>query len=205
MHVWQGMKECVEFDEVLIYKPKIGKCHLVNPEFDTMLTFNQEGRVTPGEVSKAGAIAVVGDSHAMGWGVNDSETFSAVLQRELGRRVYNLAVASYGTRRELLRLEASGLLNKVDTIVIQYCDNDLSENISFRSAGSAVALAKFDGILSYGWPGFLGEMQSLLEGVARSLGEPLLVLKRSTQGVPDFAPPLSAASFGPVRVSLFEN
>ena len=43
----------------------------------------------------------------MGWGVNDDETFSALLEKNLNRNVYNLSVSSYGTRRELIRLEKS--------------------------------------------------------------------------------------------------
>ena len=41
----------------------------------------------------------------MGWGVNDDETFSALLEKNLNRNVYNLSVSSYGTKRELIRLE----------------------------------------------------------------------------------------------------
>ena len=48
-----------------------------------------------------------------------------------GRPVYNLGVASYGTIRELIRLENSGVLDKVDTVIIQYCNNDYHENLKF--------------------------------------------------------------------------
>src|SRR5262245_24880720 len=73
-------------------------------------------------------VAVLGDSYAMGWGVNDRETFANILQDELKRPVYNLAVSSYGTVREVLRLQQSGLLDKVDTILIHYAVNDLMDN-----------------------------------------------------------------------------
>jgi lysophospholipase L1-like esterase len=73
-------------------------------------------------------IAVLGDSYAMGWGVNDRETFANILQDEVKRPVYNLGVSSYGTVRELLRLQQSALIDKVDTILIQYAGNDLMEN-----------------------------------------------------------------------------
>jgi lysophospholipase L1-like esterase len=64
----------------------------------------------------------------MGWGVNDDETFAAILEEMIRRPVYNLAVSSYATNRELLRLERSGLVSKIDTVIIQYCGNDLNEN-----------------------------------------------------------------------------
>jgi hypothetical protein len=75
-------------------------------------------------------IIVLGDSHAMGWGVEQNETFSAVLERQSGYRVLNTAVASYDTSREMR------LLDRVDTsrlkyLIIQYCDNDVIENRIF--------------------------------------------------------------------------
>ena len=128
--IWQTQKDCIELDERLIYVPRIGSCHFTNAEFDTIMHFEQSGRVRnnlPAQRSKIG-IAVVGDSYAMGWGVNDRETFANVLQDEVKRPVYNLAVSSYGTVRELLRLQRSGLIDAVDTILIQYAANDLMEN-----------------------------------------------------------------------------
>jgi GDSL-like Lipase/Acylhydrolase len=121
---------CIEYDPMLIYKPVIGTCEFNEIEFSTSLTFTEQGRVT-GDKPAGTGIAVIGDSHAMGWGVNDGETFAAWLQKLSGRPVYNLGVASYGTVRELLRLEQSGLADKVDTVIIQYCNNDLPENLRF--------------------------------------------------------------------------
>jgi hypothetical protein len=136
-HIWQSQPECVEFDSKLIYKPKVGSCRFTNAEFDTVLNFSKNGRQM-GDVNSIGkAIAVVGDSFAMGWGVGDAETYAAELQRRTGRKVYNLAVSSYGTVRELMRLEGSGLLDSVDTVIIHYCDNDLDENMNFSVPSEA--------------------------------------------------------------------
>jgi hypothetical protein len=129
-HFWQMQKDCITLDEELIYLPRIGGCRFQNPEFDTTLHFDATGRKRnqmPSLRSEIG-IAILGDSHAMGWGVEDSETFANTIQEELQRPVYNLAVSSYGTYRELMRLQRSNLINKVDTILIQYCDNDVREN-----------------------------------------------------------------------------
>src|SRR5262245_18717329 len=128
--IWQTRKDCIEPDERLIYVPRTGSCRFTNAEFDTTLHFEETGRVRnnmPQKNSDVG-VAVLGDSYAMGWGVNDRETFANILQDELKRPVYNLAVSSYGTVREVLRLQQSGLLDKVDTILIQYAVNDLMEN-----------------------------------------------------------------------------
>lgn len=129
-NIWQMQRDCIAFDERLIYIPKIGECKFHNPEFDTTLHFEETGRHrnrTPLLKSEIG-IVVLGDSFAMGWGVNDHESFANILQDELQRPVYNLAVASYGTVRELLRFQQSGLRDKIDTILIQYSANDLGEN-----------------------------------------------------------------------------
>lgn len=132
--VWQNQSECVEYDPDLIYVPKIGTCKFRNLEFDTTLQFDSLGRrMDRYPDNRVDGIAVVGDSFAMGWGVEDNETFSAVLQAELDRPVYNLAVSSYATTRQLTRLEKAGVLDRVDTVIIQYCDNDLPENISAAS------------------------------------------------------------------------
>jgi hypothetical protein len=128
--IWQTQKDCVEPDERLIYVPRIGSCRFTNAEFDTTLHFEEGGRVRnsmPEKTSEIG-IAVLGDSYAMGWGVNDRETFANILQDELKKPVYNLAVSSYGTVRELMRLQQSGLIDNVDTVLIQYAANDLMEN-----------------------------------------------------------------------------
>ena len=138
--IWQTQKDCVQPDERLIYVPRIGSCRFTNAEFDTSLHFDIEGRLRNSmseKLSEAG-IALLGDSYAMGWGVNDSETFANVLQDELKRPVYNLAVSSYGTMRELLRLEQSGLIDQVDTILIQYAANDVGENAAWMTRRSFV-------------------------------------------------------------------
>ena len=152
-NVWQAQEECVEFDERLVYKPRLGTCEFSNIEFDTTLTFDESGRVGGGAGSNEGnvlpsegSIAVLGDSFAMGWGVNDSETFPAVLQRLTGRKVFNLGVSSYGTFRELMRLESSGLLNQIDTLIIQYTANDLDENRQARIPTREIALQTFQEI-----------------------------------------------------------
>lgn len=130
---WLGIPGCITPDPDLIYVPSIGTCAFDDIEFRTTLSFTAEGRETGPKPAGAG-IAVIGDSHAMGWGVNDTETFAAQLQALSGRPVYNLGVASYGTARELIRLKKSGVLAKVDTVVLQYCNNDKSENLQFDSA-----------------------------------------------------------------------
>ena len=131
-NIWQYQSDCVDVGGVLIYQPKFGECSHSNLEFSTTLNFDENGRQNGFSYDpNLPRIAVLGDSHAMGWGVNDEETFSAELQRITNRRVYNLGVSSYATERELDRLALIQDLNSVDTVIIQYCDNDLSANRNY--------------------------------------------------------------------------
>ena len=119
--IWQNKTECISYDEKLIYVPKIGSCRHKNAEFDTILNFEKNGRFMPEIINNnENPIIVIGDSHAMGWGVNDDETFSYILQNILKRQVYNLAVSSYGTVREIIRLNKTNLLSNSNILIIQY-------------------------------------------------------------------------------------
>ena len=143
--IWQSNDECIEFDKDLVYVPKKTSCKFKNIEFNTSLTFDEYGRYSkhPKNFTNTG-IVVLGDSHAMGWGVNDNDTFAALLEKKINKPVYNLAVSGYGTPRELIRLEKSNLIDKVDTIIIQYCYNDYGENKDFRINEEDIAKEKFN-------------------------------------------------------------
>ncbi|NTU53341.1 MAG: SGNH/GDSL hydrolase family protein [Chlorobiaceae bacterium] len=143
--VYQSRRERMEFDRDLLYKPKQGRFAFNNLEYRTFVTYGPYGRVSGNVIDNdRPGIAVLGDSHAMGYGAQDSETFAARLEKRLDRHVYNLAVSSYGTYRELLSLQKSGLLQKIDTIVIQYCENDLDENRAKLADRSPSSPEKFD-------------------------------------------------------------
>ena len=130
-NIWQNNKNCSIFDEQLLYKPKIGSCEFTNPEFKTNLIFNEFFRehdtILDKNISKD-YIVVLGDSIAMGWGVNNDETFSYHLEKKLKKKVYNMAVSSYGSVREIKKLKLSPFYENSNTIIIQYHPNDLGEN-----------------------------------------------------------------------------
>jgi hypothetical protein len=113
-----------------------------------------------------------------------------VLQERLGRPVYNLAVASYGTTRELMALEASGLLAKVDTVVIQYCDNDLEENLQFDPAGAKQSRERFAQATDRGPASLAGQLPFLFAGLRYALKVPFGAVKAWWRGEPtlDFSP-----------------
>ena len=171
--IWQNQSDCVEYDNDLIFKPRHGSCRFNNTEFKTELNFSEKGRVHNTNVKlndkETKGIAVLGDSHAMGWGVNDDETFSYILEKKIKRPVYNLAVSGYATNREIMRLQKSNLIDKIDTIIIQYCNNDYQENIYFSENQSGNNYSKFEKMHSNNYSFF----KRLRKGVRYAVTVPL--------------------------------
>jgi len=130
-NIWQNNKNCSIFDKKLLYKPKIGTCEFINPEFKTNLIFSEFYREHNNSLDSNTSedyIIVLGDSIAMGWGVNNNETFSFHLEKKLNTKVYNMAVSSYGSVREIKKLKLSPFYKNSTNIIIQYHPNDLEEN-----------------------------------------------------------------------------
>jgi len=134
---WQSNKHCAIYDEKLLYTPSSG-CTFETAEFKTELSFDENGRISPGRESldKSRPIFVLGDSHAMGWGVNDNETFSHLLETNLRIPVYNLGVSSYGTVREIERGLQHPEFKEARCLILAYDRNDKHENITFLENGA---------------------------------------------------------------------
>ena len=126
-NTWQTY--CTQYDEDLLYRPKNGACRFANLEFDTNVTFDSFARLDEIKQHRIN-ILVIGDSHAMGWGVNDTDTFAYRLEQQLNVNVVNAAVSSYGTARQFQFAEKFHK-RKYDVIIVQYCDNDFGENFNF--------------------------------------------------------------------------
>lgn len=130
-NIWQYKNNCTSFDSNLLYVPKIGSCKFINAEFETILNFDRFSRRHVSLRQKdhiENFYIVLGDSVAMGWGVNDNETFSYQLEKISKKKVYNMGVSSYGTVREIKRMKLSPYYQSSKTIIIQYHPNDLNEN-----------------------------------------------------------------------------
>ena len=138
--IWQGKKECVQYDDKLLYKPSNG-CRFSNKEFSTSLTFSEAGRSVPlsGSQESGRPLLFAGDSETMGWGVNDDETFASIISSRVQVPVLNLGVASYGTVRELMRVRMHSRLDEANCIFIQYSWNDFQENAVFLTRGGLPA------------------------------------------------------------------
>jgi hypothetical protein len=123
------------YDPELLYTLRPGTFTFANVEYSTPYTVNSLG-VRDDEPSLAHPdIVVVGDSYAMGWGVQQDESFPQVIERRTGRRVLDAAVSSYGTVREMLMLNRVDL-SRATTLIVQYCANDYPENEEFQANGN---------------------------------------------------------------------
>lgn len=137
--VIQYLPECGRYDEGLTYTLKPGTCRFHNREFDVEYRINSAG-VRDDEASLAAPdIIVLGDSHAMGWGVKQEQTYADLIEQQTGMKVLNAAIASYGTVRELK------MLSRLDTahlkyVILQYTDNDALENREYLQHGNTLPI-----------------------------------------------------------------
>jgi hypothetical protein len=123
--------QCARYDAGLAYTLKPGSCTFENIEFRNAYRVNSAGLRDDEASLDAPEVIVIGDSHSMGWGVEQEEALPQVLERKLGRKVLNAGVSSYGTVREALMLNRLNTSN-LRMLVVQYSDNDLPENRTFR-------------------------------------------------------------------------
>ena len=137
VNVWSSDPDCAIYDEKLLYVPSRG-CVFNNPEFTSVLSFDQNGRINPDRTTPGDAdpIFVLGDSFAMGWGVNDNETYAYLLEQRLHVPVYNLGVSSYGTVREIKRGSMHPEFDNARCVIIHYFKNDREENVTFLAKGA---------------------------------------------------------------------
>ena len=126
--VVQYHADCAQYDPELTYTLRPGgTCRIVNPDDAVRYSANAQG-LRDSEAALEEPLAVVlGDSHAMGWGVDASESFPKQMEERLGGPVLNAGISSYGTARQLLLLERLQLPD-VNALVIQYGENDFGEN-----------------------------------------------------------------------------
>lgn len=136
-NIIQFQQDCARYDQDLGYTLKPGACRFRNREFDTEYRINSLG-MRDDEASLAEPeVVVVGDSYAMGWGVEQDQTFAQLIEKNTGMKVLNTAVSSYGTARELKTLKRAPL-NKAKFLIIQYCRNDYDENKAFLEHGNTL-------------------------------------------------------------------
>jgi hypothetical protein len=130
---------CTQYDPGLTYILKPGRCTFANVEFSTELRVNRLGLRDEEAALDAPDAIVLGDSYAMGWGVQQDETLERILARVSGLKVLNAGISSYGTAREMK------LLDRLDTsrlkfLIVQYHDSDIVENLAFRDHSGTIPI-----------------------------------------------------------------
>ncbi len=118
------------YDEELFYTFEPSKFTFKHIDFTNEYNINSKGARDDEQSIQNPEIVFIGDSFTTGLGVNQDETFSTRVEKALQKKSLNLGVPSYGTARELLLLKRFKL-DSCKYIVLQYCNNDDSENRAF--------------------------------------------------------------------------
>lgn len=120
-------------------KAHVDTRHYVPGDYDVRITTNASGmrgqEDYPVErVPGKRRILLLGDSFPFGYGVEDNQAVSAVLEELLnahapgGYEVLNLAVAGFGQAEELVTWQARGRTYQPDVVVLFYFENDIGNN-----------------------------------------------------------------------------
>lgn len=113
------------------YRPGATARH-ATAEFDVAITIDADGRraAADGTGPEDGPLILcLGDSFAFGWGVEEAESFPALLRTRLRARVLNFGVSGYGTDQQWLQLERDGLDLRPRLVIVTFCENDVEEAI----------------------------------------------------------------------------
>ena len=136
----QYLPDCSKYDDELTYTLRPGSCRFIGREFDTVVNANSLGVRDDENSLHSPQIIVLGDSIAMGWGVNDEDTFAQRIEKGTGSTVLNLAVSSYGTVREF-KIAQRVDITRLVTIIVQYSSNDFDENQKFFELGNTLPIS----------------------------------------------------------------
>ncbi|MFK7773764.1 MAG: hypothetical protein AB8F94_16555 [Saprospiraceae bacterium] len=129
-----------KYDPDLFYTLQPGNSVNSNLEYSNHYQVNSQG-IRDDETSLYfPEIIMLGDSHTMGWGVEQEETFANLLEKRMATKILNTGIVSYGTSREYLMFQKLKT-DSCQTIVWQYCSNDMRENKSFLENGNELKIS----------------------------------------------------------------
>ncbi|MDB2689395.1 hypothetical protein N9Z25_08190 [Luminiphilus sp.] len=162
--IWQADAGCAVSHEDLGYTARLGECKFKNAEFDTKLRYTEAGwAIPPPRSGSKERVVVLGDSQTMAWGVNHDQSF-AYLLRNLGYTVSNFAISSYATEQQLQSVVRRPEFSEADTLIIQYCENDMDKNKRYLRDYLAEELALFSAQQT---PAPLSDLQKLTNAANR--------------------------------------
>ena len=122
--------DCFAHDPLLSYLPIPGSCRYSSREFDVEMRINSAHLRDSEQDLSAPSIIALGDSHTMGWGVGEQETYGQHLQDSLDMTLLNAGVSSYGTARQAMLLRQLDY-SELKLLIWQYSDNDTKENFPY--------------------------------------------------------------------------
>ncbi len=139
--IMQFQKGCGTHSTDFGYTLKPGAFTFTEIEFSNQYQINSLGVRDAEEALNAPDIVLLGDSFALGWGVDASETFIKLVEKKMHLRTLNTCVPSFGTVREML------MLRKVDRsqmkyLLLQYCADDYDENRLYYRNGNRAQLMR---------------------------------------------------------------
>lgn len=133
------------------------RTRVVAPEFDYRVTINSQGlrdREHAYEPAQGVVrIALLGDSMAWGWGVDDGLDFADLVEDALGPdvEVVNLSVPGYGNDQEWLTLRGEGARYAPDIVLLCMVLNDVIGNSSIHGHGMPYGKPRFERGESGAW------------------------------------------------------
>ncbi len=97
------------------------------------------GALLPKERSSRSRLLFLGDSNTFGFGVEERERFSDLLEKMSAGRYeqVNLGVFGYGTDQEALQLESSGIEWRPDQVILAVSAGDLTDSMSSVNGGAS--------------------------------------------------------------------
>ncbi len=106
---------------------------ITRPEYSCEFYVNSRGlreretplKAPPGERR----ILFLGDSYTCGFGVDAGQTFSRVIEHDLGRRTVNAGVGATGTAQQLAYYLDEGHLYGADLVVLAFVANDFGDSV----------------------------------------------------------------------------
>lgn len=135
------VKGCGRYSPEFGYTLNPGNFVFAEREFTNTYFINSLGVRDSEEALKEPEIIVLGDSYALGWGVDQHESFAARVGRQTGLKVLNTAIPSFGTAREMVMLRRIDR-SRLKWIILQYCGDDYDENLKYHGNGNRPQLMR---------------------------------------------------------------
>ena len=149
--IMQYQKGCGRHSPDLGYTLNPGTFTYSEIEFTNEYHINSLGVRDTEKALDAPEIVLLGDSFALGWGVDASETFIKLVGEKTGLTTLNTCVPSFGTVREMIMLRKVNRSN-LKYLFLQYCADDYDENRLYFQNGNQPQLMReetFEKIVNY--------------------------------------------------------